>query len=202
MQHLLHYTKKAGTVACVFFGDGATNEGVFHECLNLASAWKLPVLFLIENNGFAITTPIQQVSVPRELYRRAEAYEIDCRQVDGQNVEEVFQAAESAVSHMKEGKGPVLIEAKTFLFRGHQAGSYYEKLANSGYRDPKVVEDWIENRDPIQLYAVVLQSRGSITKERVIEIYEEESKLVEEAVKYAEGSALPAPDDACRNVYV
>ena len=194
--------KNEGKIACVFFGDGAANEGIFFECMNLASAWKLPVIFLLENNGFAITTPLEQVSVSKDLYHRAEPFGITSKQIDGQNVEEVYDNVELAISNIKEGRGPVLIEAKTLRFHEHQEGPYYAKLANVGYRDKQEVDYWIENRDPIKLFSKKLIVENIITADELEHIYTEEEHNVDNAIEYADTSSFPSNKDAYSNVFI
>jgi pyruvate dehydrogenase E1 component alpha subunit len=191
-----------GKVSCVFFGDGATNEGTFHESLNLASNWKLPVLFLLENNGYAITTPLDQVSVSQDLYHRGEAFNIYSKQIDGQNVEEVFNNVKLAISHMKAGKGPVLLEAKTFRFREHQEGSYYEKLADVGYRDKNEVNHWKENKDPIKLFSNKLLKDNIVTTLEIDKFFKDENHLIDKAIDFTNNSKFPSKEDAHTNIFV
>lgn len=194
--------RKEDRVACVFFGDGATNEGVFHECLNLASAWNLPVLFVLENNGYAITTPLGSVSVDTDIYRRAEPFRIASAQIDGQNVELVESTAAGALREMRRGSGPFFLEAKTSLFRPHQEGAHHERLARSGFRDEDELCNWISNRDPIQLYTAVLLADKVISESEVEKIWKDATGEVEDAVKFAMDSPLPEIDHACKKVFV
>ena len=194
--------KNDGKISCIFFGDGASNEGTFSECMNLASTWKLPLLFLLENNGFAITTPLVQASVSQDLFHRAEPFGIYSKQIDGQNVEEIYYNVKLAITHIKEGKGPVLLEAKTFRFHEHQEGAYYAKLADVGYRDKQLVEYWRENKDPIKLYSKKLLAEKTITTEELDHINKEEKIDVDNAIRYAETSPLPSNEDAYRNVFI
>lgn len=194
--------KNDGKITCVFFGDGASNEGTFHECLNLASVWKLPMIFLLENNGVAVTTILKQVSVSPDLYHRAQSYGISSKQIDGQNVEEVYYSVRSAIAAIKEGKGAVLIEAKTYRFHEHQEGLAYARMSEVGYRDKTEVDFWIENRDPIKLYASKLLAENIITAFEIEHIYAEENHDIEKAIAYAEVSPFPSNEDAYRNVFI
>jgi acetoin:2,6-dichlorophenolindophenol oxidoreductase subunit alpha len=194
--------KNDGKVSCIFFGDGASNEGTFSECMNLASTWKLPLLFLLENNGFAITTPLTQSSVSQDLFHRAEPFGISSKQIDGQNVEEIYNNVKLAITHIKEGNGPVLLEAKTFRFQEHQEGAYYAKLADVGYRDKHLVEYWKENKDPIKLYSKQLLAEKVITTEELDRISKEEKHNVDNAIRYAETSPFPSIEEAYSNVFI
>lgn len=194
--------KNEGKIACVFFGDGAANEGTFHECMNLASIWKLPLIFLIENNGVAVTTVLNQVSPSLDLYQRGQAYGIISKQVDGQNVEEVYNAVKQAIDSINEGKGAVLIEAKTCRFREHQEGPAYARMASTGYRDNNEVDNWIACRDPIKLFSNKLVAENIITTGEIELIYEEENKNMENAIAFAESSSFPSNEDAYRNVFI
>jgi len=194
--------KNDGKISCVFFGDGSANEGTFHECLNLASIWKLPVIFLLENNGVAVTTLLDQVSVAQDLYHRAQAYGISGKKIDGQDVEAVYDSVKSAITHIKEGKGAVLIEAKTFRFHEHQEGHAYERMSDVGYRDKQEVYYWIENKDPIKILSSKLMAENIITAQEIEDIYTEENQNMEDAVEYADRSSVPCDEDAYRDIFV
>jgi pyruvate dehydrogenase E1 component alpha subunit len=194
--------KNDGKISCVFFGDGASNEGVFHECLNLAAVWKLPVIFLLENNGVAVTTVLEQVSVLNDLYKRGEAYGINSKQVDGQNIEEVYGVVRSAIESINAGNGPVLIEAKTFRFREHQVGATYDKMRDVCYRDNKEIDHCIENKDPIKLFSTKLIKERVLTSEEINIIYDEENLKIENAVDFAENSTFPTKEDVYSNIYI
>lgn len=194
--------KNDGNISCVFFGDGASNEGTFSECMNLASTWKLPVLFFLENNGFAITTPLSHTSVSQDLFHRAEPFGIRSKQIDGQNVEEIYNNVKWAITIIKEGNGPVLLEAKTYRFQEHQEGSYYAKLADVGYRNKHLVDYWKENMDPIKLYSKKLLTEKNITIDELDNINKEEKYNVEKAISFAESSPFPLAEEANSNVFI
>jgi TPP-dependent pyruvate/acetoin dehydrogenase alpha subunit len=194
--------KRDGRVAVVFFGDGAVNEGVFYESLNLASVWKLPVIFVLENNGFAISVALQQVSVSADLHLRAVPFGVTSVQVDGQNVDEVYSATKKAISSIEAGNGPVMIEAKTYRFNPHQQGAVYTRLEESGYRDVKEVEHWKGNRDPIKLFVDKLIEEEVLTAADVEEIYLQESETIEKAISFAIDSPAPEIADLYQNIYV
>jgi acetoin:2,6-dichlorophenolindophenol oxidoreductase subunit alpha len=194
--------KKDGRIACVFFGDGAINEGVFYESMNLASIWKLPVIFVLENNGFAISTALHQVSTSHDLYLRSIPFGVTSKQVDGQNVEEVFATTKDAIDSIKAGNGPVLIEAKTYRFNPHQQGNVYLRLEESGYRDKKEVEHWKGKKDPIKLFAEKLLKEKVIEKADIEKIYSEEADKVENAIAFAHESLAPGIENLYQNIYV
>ena len=194
--------KKDGRVAVVFFGDGAVNEGVFYESLNLASIWKLPVIFVLENNGFAISVALRQVSVSHDLHLRAIPFGVTSKQVDGQSVDEVYEATKEALDSIHAGNGPVLIEAKTYRFNPHQQGAVYTRLEESGYRDKKEVEHWRGNRDPIKLYAGKLLKEGIVSDDEIEKIYLEEGEIVENAIVFAAESLQPDETTLYQNIYV
>nr|MBF4270403.1 thiamine pyrophosphate-dependent dehydrogenase E1 component subunit alpha [Vibrio anguillarum] len=168
--------KKDGKVTCVFFGDGAAHEGTFHESLNLASVWKLPIIFLLKNNGLAITTPLKQTTLIEDFYTRASIYGMPGYKVNGQNVEEVYECVSSAVEYIKQGNGPVLIEAKTIRFREHQEGLGYKKIANANYRNNEQLNLDILNKDPIKCFIEKLVSENIITEKEIHTIMEKEKE--------------------------
>jgi TPP-dependent pyruvate/acetoin dehydrogenase alpha subunit len=170
--------KKEDHVTCVFFGDGAANEGTFYECINLASKWQLPILFLLENNGVAVTTVSSD-----NLVSRISSFNIHTQKVDGQNVDDVFYATKTAICKIKANNQPALIEVKTFRFREHQEGKAYERMKETGYRDYEELQFQIENKDPIQLYSEKLINNKTITDLKIREIYSEELKRINETTK-------------------
>lgn len=193
--------KRDAKITCVFFGDGAANEGTFHESLNLAAIWKLPVLFLLKNNSLAITMSIEKASSQIQLHKRAQAYGITGYQVNGQDVEKVFELISHASKDIRSGKGPVLIEANTIRFREHQEGLGYKKIAESNYRDPLQIEKNKINDDPILIYKGKLIQKGVLTEERFKEMVLIEKNRVIGAVNFAETSPTPALKSVYVNIY-
>lgn len=194
--------KNDGKITCVLFGDGATNEGTFHECLNLASIWKLPLIFLLINNGVAITTLLEKVATRVDIYHKAKNYGILSKQVDGQNVEEVYNCVKSAMEHIRSGNGPVFIEAKTLRFNEHAEGPAYSRLADTGYRDKNEVDKWKVKKDPIKLYTKKLIEGEGIGGFEIDRIYEEEKQHIENAIIFAEESPIPNINKVYSNVYI
>lgn len=194
--------KMMGTdrVCLCFFGDGASNEGAFHEGLNLAAIWKLPVIYLCENNGYAVTTPaLYSVSV-RDVADRAKAYDIPGVSVDGQDPIPVYEAVNAAVERARAGQGPTLVEAKTYRYREHaEFGPFAEAIA--GYRTTEEVERW-RKRDPITSFRQVLIRDEILSAADLDRIEAEVQAEVADALTYARESAFPDLDQAFAGVYV
>lgn len=193
--------KKDKKITCIFFGDGAAHEGTFHESLNLASVWKLPIIFLLKNNGLAVTTTLKQTTLTEDFYNRANSYNMPGYKINGQNIEEVYENMKSIVKYVRDGNGPVLVEAKTIRFREHQEGVGYRKIANSNYRDNEQVIYDTENNDPIVNYSRKLISTNIISEQDLSSMFDEENENVLNAIKFAEESPLPKKEDAYKNIF-
>ncbi len=180
-------------VAVAFFGDGATNTGAFHESMNLAQLWRLPALFVLENNGWAESTPAeQQLPLPvDELEKRAVAYGMKALQVDGQDVEAVYAATREARAHAVSGEGPVYLEVRTYRLVGHYVGD------PQVYREKNELRQLWETQDPIEL----LRARLGMTGEEFERIDGEVTAEVEAAVEFAKNGTDPSPEDALKWVY-
>ncbi len=171
-------------VAAAFFGDGASNEGAFHESLNLAAAWKLPAVFVCENNLYGFSTHYRRSTPVEHIADRAAAYGIPGIVVDGMNVLEVREAAEKAVERARNGEGPTLLECKTYRYMGH---SRFEKPC---YRTEEEVAEW-KLRDPILCFPKVLKEKYSVTDEELQKIEEYVKEKIEDSVRFAEQSPDP-----------
>ncbi len=180
-------------VAVAFFGDGATNTGTFHESLNLAQLWKVPAIFVLENNGWAESTPAeQQLPLPvDQLGKRAAAFGMKLIEADGQDVEAVYLAALAARDHALAGKGPVLLHVRTFRLTGHFVGD------PQVYRDREALKQERETKDPIRL----LGARLELTDEDFAAIDAEVTAKVEASVEFAKAGTDPQPEDALKYVY-
>ena len=180
-------------VAVAFFGDGATNTGTFHESLNLAQLWKVPAVFVLENNGWAESTPAKQhLPLPvDELGRRAEAFGMKRIDVDGQDVEAVYAATVEAREHALSGEGPVLVHARTYRLVGHYVGD------PQVYRAKEELEETRETQDPLEK----LHDRLSLSDDELAELEREIGELVEAAVEFAKNGTDPEPEDALKWVY-
>ena len=184
-----------GKVVLCFHGDGATNQGVWHEALNMAAAWNLPVVFIIENNGMAISTEITSTTKEHALYKRAMAYGIPAILVDGLNVFDVYSAVREAVSRARSGQGPTLIEARCIRFMGHFVAD------DQPYRDLKKVNALWE-KEPLIRMEQFLVGNGIASKEEVDKIRNHASKEIEKAVEYAKNECTePSMDLLYTDLY-
>lgn len=189
--------KKNDSVTICFFGEGATNEGVFHESLNLAALWKLPVIFLCENNLYQVFTSVEESLPIKDISIRAASYNITGITCDGNDVFELYDVLHSAIEKSRKGHGPILIEAKTYRWEGHYTGDGH---ALGGYRSVEEVEEW-KTRDPIaglkkyitENNIAETDSLGKIEKD----IYEE----IERAAQYAIDSPWPDESDLYKDVF-
>jgi pyruvate dehydrogenase E1 component alpha subunit len=180
-----------GRVAVAFFGDGAANQGVFMETLNVSTVWKLPLIFLCENNLYGEFTPSRTVTAGN-LVDRARAFGIPCQVVDGNDVEEVWKATAEAVERARTGAGPSYIEAKTYRFRGHMEAER-ELLAGGKYREQEEIDEW-RKRDPIDLLKRRLETSARIKTQKLDEIERNAAHRVEQAAAFAEASEPADPE--------
>jgi pyruvate dehydrogenase E1 component alpha subunit len=184
-------------VVISFIGDGATNNGYFHEALNMAALWDLPVVWIIENNGVGMGTLVKDASAQVELHKRAIAYDMkDMGRVDGQDVLKMYDAVSEAVSYARK-TGSVLIEAMTYRYKGHGVSdrSYDKRLADE-------LKEWLENRDPITLFKRVLLGKFKGIESTLKEIDAACAAAVDESVEFALNSPDPTYDDLISHVYV
>jgi pyruvate dehydrogenase E1 component alpha subunit len=193
--------KVRGTVqvSLSFFGDGAANQGTFHETLNMAAIWKLPVIFFCENNLYAITTSVARSHAQPDIARRAHGYDIPGIIVDGQDVIAVYEAVAKAVGRARRGEGPSLIEAKTYRFDEHQVGLNTNN--DRAYREQSEIQRYINERDPLVLFRRVLLADG-VSEAGLMAIEQEVVSEVAQAIAFAERSALPDPGEVYDNMYV
>ena len=186
--------ERTGRVAVAFFGDGAMNQGVVHEAMNLAAAWRLPVVFVCENNGYAISLSIREATAITDLADRAAGYGMPGRVVDGMDVLAVREAAREAVARARAGEGPTLLECKTYRFVGHFTA---EKSLGIRYRTEDEVQRW-RARDPIVTYAEWMR-REAVGDPGLVDA--EVERLLDEAIEFARASAPPRPDEALAGMY-
>ena len=178
-------------VALAFFGDGATNIGTFHESLNLAQLWKVPAVFVLEDNKWAESTPESQHSPIRDLSDRAKAFGMKALKADGQDVEAVYKTARQALEHARSGKGPVFVHLDCVRLHGHYIGD------PQVYRDKDEARKLAETRDPITL----LRGKLELSDEEFEELDVEVTEMVEASVEFAKNGTDPAPEDALKNIY-
>ena len=183
-------------VAVAFFGDGASSQGVLHESMNLASVWNLPVIFLCENNGYAMSTPSEYAVSTTHVADRAQGYDMPGIHVDGMDVFAVYDAGFQAVARARAGEGPTLIEAETYRYYGHTV--FDVPLT---YRSKEEEDHW-RGRDPLQHFRTTVIPQGDITAEELDQIDAEAEALMEEAVKFADESPLPDAVELYDDVYV
>ncbi len=184
-----------GDVAAVFFGDGAVQEGEFHETMNLASVWKLPLIFVCENNLYAAFAPSESTMAIDEIHKRAAAYSMPGVAVDGNDVVAVRDAARELIERARQGKGPAFLECRTYRWHGH-----FETRMPMETRPAEEVARW-KGRDPVVAMERRLLSAGVLTEARVKEMDQRVLASIEGAVKFAVDSPFPAPEDALADVY-
>jgi pyruvate dehydrogenase E1 component alpha subunit len=186
-------------VTACFFGDGASNEGTFHESLNLAAVWKLPVIFVCENNGFGEFTPAQTVTSVRDIAQRAQAYGIPGLIVNGNDVIEVYRYASEAAARARAGEGPTLLECKTYRWEGHVVGEQ-AFLGDGAYREPKEVEEW-KARCPLIRFQKFAAENRRINADELRRIEQETREELDAAVAFARESPLPDPAEVTEDLY-
>ena len=189
---------KNNFVSVVFFGDGASNQGACHESMNLASIWKLPVIFVCENNQFAITTSYQNSVAVENVSDRAQAYNMPGILVDGQNVEAMYEATTEAVKRARNGEGPTLIEGLTYRFEEHSLG--LGRVRRGEYRTSEEISKWRE-RDPIGIHSQKLIDRGVLSEDEIDKIESDSKKEIEEAVEFARNSKFPEPEELFEDMW-
>lgn len=186
--------KNLGYVVLCYFGDGASNEGTFHESLNLASIWNLPVVFVCENNQYGMSGPVKEMTNIKNIADRASSYGIPGKIVDGSDVIELMNTVYEAAEHARNGNGPTLVEAKTYRWKGHS------KSDAKKYRTREEEKEW-RDKDGIKRYKELLISEGLITEEKARQLQEEAKNEIEDAVTFAENSPEPSIDKLLQDVF-
>ena len=177
-----------------YMGDGAVRQGAFHEALNMAMYFKLPVIYVIENNGYAMGTSVSRTSNVTELYKLGEGYDIPAAPVDAMNVENVHEAVAKAAKHVRAGKGPYLLEFRTYRYKGHSMSD------PAKYRTKKEVETY-KAKDPVEQVRTTILKEGIATQKEIDAIDSKVRDIVAESVKFAEDSKFPDPSEAFMDVY-
>lgn len=183
-------------VSVVFFGDGASNRGTFHEGANMAAAWNLPVIFVCENNKWASTTPHGTQTSVENISDRAVGYGMPSAIVDGNDVFEVYEAAKKAVERARQGGGPTLLEAKTYRIKGHFVGD--PEL----YRTKEEVKEQFEKNDPIKRFEMKVLEEKWMTEKELAAIKEEEEELIKKSVEFAKNSPFPDESELHEDLYI
>lgn len=186
---------KTDQVSVAFFGDGATNNGAFHEGVNMAAIWGLPVVYVCENNQFATEVPFDYATRNTDVAERARTYGIPGITVDGNDVLAVTEAAQAAIERARSGGGPSLIEGKTYRTRPHAEG-----MRDGGYRTVEEIEAW-KSRDPIALLEARLLDREIATQEQIDAVRQEVEDVVADGLEFAKTSPYPEPDTAALHIY-
>jgi pyruvate dehydrogenase E1 component alpha subunit len=187
--------KGTDNVVLCFFGDGAARQGILHETFNLAMLWKLPVIFICENNNYAMGTSVERTSNVIDIYKLADAYEMPADKVDGMTAEAVHEGVARAVKRAREGDGPTLLELKTYRYKGHSISDPQK------YRTKEEVDEY-KNQDPISKVATTILENKFATQEELAAIDARISAIVEESVKFAEESPWPDDNEVLKDVYV
>jgi pyruvate dehydrogenase E1 component alpha subunit len=185
--------RKSGQVAVCFFGDGASNQGAFYEAANLGAVWNLPVVYVCENNLYAVSTRQTAHQRTKDISTRAAAFGFPGISVDGNNPIAVYQAVAPAVHRARQGEGPTLVECKTYRWLGHYVGD------PASYRSPAEVSEW-KSRDPLPLYERYLEEQGVMSAAEMASIHEQVKEELEAAVEFARRSPSPQPEDALQDV--
>ena len=185
-------------VVVSFFGDGASNQGACHEAMNLAAIWKLPVIFLCENNQYAVTTHFNDVVAVKNISDRAAAYNMPGILVDGQDVMSVHEATSEAVSRARTGDGPSLIEARTYRYEAHSEG--LERILRDPYRTEKELALW-KQRDPIEIHKQILIADGTSNEKEIEDIQTQVVEAINGALQFARESPYPEPEDLLSDMY-
>ncbi|SEJ11010.1 pyruvate dehydrogenase E1 component alpha subunit [Dyadobacter koreensis] len=185
---------KTGKLCICYFGDGAIRQGAFHEALNMAMTWKLPVIFVVENNGYAMGTSVARSSNVTELYTLGEAYDIPSEPVDGMSVEAIHEAVSRAAERARKGDGPTFLEFRTYRYRGHSMSDPQK------YRSKEEVEEY-KHRDPIEQIRAVILDNKLATAEELEAIDKKVKEIVAESVQFAEDSDFPDASEAYTDVY-
>ena len=181
-------------VTLCYMGDGAVRQGAFHETLNLAMLWKLPVVFVIENNGYAMGTSVKRTASHEDIYKLGLGYEMPCAPVEGMDPVTVYEAMQEAVDRARNGDGPTLLEVRTYRYKGHSMSDAQH------YRTKEEVAKYQE-QDPILTVKNVIESNKYASKKQLEEIDKRVKDLVEECVKFGDESEFPKAEDLYKNVY-
>jgi len=187
--------RETGNIVLCFFGDGAARQGILHETFNLAMLWKLPVIFICENNNYAMGTSVERTSNVRDIYKLADAYEMPGDKVDGMLPEAVHEAIERAAKRAREGGGPTLLEMKTYRYKGHSISDPQK------YRTKEEVDEY-RAKDPLAMVLHTIKENNFATDEEIKAIDDRINAVVEESVKFAEESPWPDESEVYGDVYI
>jgi pyruvate dehydrogenase E1 component alpha subunit len=185
---------KTGRVTVCFFGDGAMWQGAVHETFNMASLWKLPVVFICENNGYAMGTSVKRSASNQEIWEFGKAYEMPCKAVDGMSVEEVYKEVSTAVEHARKGNGPSFLEIRTYRYKGHSMSDPQK------YRTKEEVEEY-KLKDPIEQVRKTILDKKYASDKDLEKIDDEVKQEVDACVEFAENSNFPDNSELYKDIY-
>ena len=192
--------RKDNRVAVCFFGDGATGEGVLYESLNFAALKKLPIVFICENNFYATHMPVRECRVENSIYKIAEPFCIESREIDGNDVLKVYEAGQKAIDKCRAGDGPVFLECLTYRFRGHVGPDDNIQGSHTDIRPKEEVEEWLQ-KDPVKLFENYLSQNKLVDEEALDEIRREVQSEVDDSHIFAKNSPVPDRKELTRDVY-
>lgn len=187
--------RQSGGVCLCYFGDGATNIGYFHEALNLAGVWKLPIIFICENNQYGMGTAVDKASANPDLSGKASAYNIPAKKVDGMNIFDVYEETQKALAACRQGEGPQFLEMITYRYQGHSIGD------RTRYRPEGELDQWRDEKDPIALLQKRLLEEYAVEEAELVAIDDAVMQEVETAVAFANESAFPATETLFEHIY-
>lgn len=187
--------KGTDAVTLCFFGDGAARQGILHETFNMAMTWKLPVIFICENNFYAMGTSVERTSNVLDIYKFADAYDMPGDSVDGMKPENVHYAIERAARRARDGEGPTLLEIKTYRYKGHSMSD------PAKYRSKEELEEYKE-KDPIEYVLRVIRENNLATEEQITEINDKVKMTIDDAVEFAENSPWPDDNELYKDIYL
>jgi pyruvate dehydrogenase E1 component alpha subunit len=187
--------KGTDNVVLTFFGDGAARQGMLHEVFNLAMLWKLPVVFICENNNYAMGTSVERTSNVVDIYKLADAYEMPADSIDGMSAEAVHDAVTRAIKRARQGDGPTLLEIKTYRYKGHSISDPQK------YRTKEEVDEY-KAKDPIQQVLTTILNKKFATQDEIDAINKRVSDTIAESVKFAEESPWPDDSEVLKDIYI
>ncbi len=187
--------KGTDNVCLTYFGDGAARQGILHETFNMAMTWKLPVVFICENNFYAMGTSVERTSNVIDIYKLADAYEMPGDSIDGMNAEAVHEGVLRAVNRARQGDGPTLLEIKTYRYKGHSISDPQK------YRTKEEVEEY-KQKDPIELVLKTIKEKHYASDDEITAINDRVNKQVDESVQFAEESPWPNEDEVLKDIYI
>jgi len=192
--------QKTGRAVVVCIGDGGSSEGVFYESLNMAGTWKLPVVYVIENNQYAMTTPVSETILVKDLSERAKGFGIPGVTIDGSDVLAVYETVQEAVERARRGDGPSIVECKVLRWYGHHSGAGDDEQMGWKYR-PEGEAERAKQNDPIKKLEKYLLDKGIITEKEAEEIKNSVKQEIDDAVAFAKNSPDPNPEDALKGLF-